>query len=232
MKSIIAVILVFVALSLSACGINNDFTDNETLNKALTSMSDDFKITSENFYSQAESIVKNTGKTYDGYIECESDVCALYDDILTVSEDIYLRTQNNSIEYFEMVASFVALDDECWEDYMRAFSNVWESSISDYYDLCFDSLDYIHTECTEILKSEFYSDNIDADTYFKEIEKLNDLFSETDTKIHDLHLEAYKRTSDDFFAVYSGFSAGNTDVSVNLSRNELNEEIATSDEIE
>lgn len=228
----IVISVVFILLLLSACGTNNGLTDNETLNIALTGMSDEFKTTCENINSKAESIAKNMGDTYNGYTDYKSEVYSLYDEILTKSENIYLQTQNNSIEYFEMVASYVALNDECWEDYMRAFEDVWDSSMNSYYDVCYDSLDYIHTECIEILKSEFYSDKIDADTYFKETEILNDLHTETDSKLHDLNLEAYNAISNDFYAVYSGFSVGNTNVDEILKNELYYNESSTQDEVD
>ena len=232
MKKIITIVLVVVMLfSLSACGKKTDFTDNETLNYSLTSMSDEFKTTSENFYSKAETIAKNMGDTYNGYTDYINEVYTLYDEILTKSEDIYLRTQNDSIEYYEMVASYVALNDECWEEYMRAFEDVLDSSMTSYYDVCYDSLNYIHNECIELLKSEFYSDKIDADTYFKETENLNNLFTKTSSKLHDLHLERYDTILDDFYDVYSGFSAGNTNVDENLGNELYYNETATADEV-
>lgn len=88
-------------------------------------MSDEFKTTSENFYSKAETLAKNMDGTYENYTEYKTEVYSIYDEILTKSEDIYLQTQNNSIEYFEMVESFVAADDERWEDYMELLKICW-----------------------------------------------------------------------------------------------------------
>ena len=233
MKRIFAVILaISIALFVSACDTNGNFTDNETLNEALIIMSDEFKTTSENFYSKAEKIAKNMGDTYNGYMDYIDEVYMLYGEISAKSEDIYSRTQNNSIDYYEMVASFVALDDESWEDYMRAFDDVCDSSMSSYYDVCYDSLDYIHSECIGLLKSEFYSDKIDADTYFKETENLNNLLTETSSKLQDLYLEATNIIYDEFNAVYSGFLAGSTNVDENLGNELFYNESSTIDEVD
>lgn len=101
--------------------------------------------------------------------------------------------------------------------------------MSSYYDVCYDSLDYVHTECIEILISGFYSDKIDAYTYFKETEKLNDIRTETNTKLYDLHLGALNKMPDKYFA--NSFYDGNTYVDQKLENELYYNETATADEV-
>lgn len=213
MKKLIAIVLaVFMMLSLCACNNEDEFVLNDTLNDIITSMTDEFATATENIENRTTNIVENMGDSFDSYIDKKDDIADLFYAIEYDSKDLFSRVGSYSLEYYENIAIIGIEEKEEWEYALNTFNDKVDESLRNYYDVCFESIYAIDDSCYELIRTEFFDDNIDSDTYFKEKSEMEDEFERIHTVIYDANLAATNKINDEIFMVYNGFNNGVIDI--------------------
>ncbi len=213
MKKLISVLLaVCMILCLSACNVEVDNGQNDTLDSILALITDEVSLACEKIKDSSDTITLNMGDTINGYMDHKDEIYSFYDEIEADSTKLFLRIESLSLEYFENVATDISADEEQLDITMREYYNVCDEAMSDFHDVSFDTALNMYNYSCDLLRAEFFNDQVDADTYFKEIEEIEKAFETIESVIFELNSSAHDKTFDNFYIVYNGLLSGKNDV--------------------
>ena len=218
MKKAIALLLaVIMLLSLAACG-KNESGENQIVSTTsgreydtsdpaavLNEITNDFAATTAALTQKLEETFAAVGATYADYQKNKGLIDAWVELVLSESDALFVRTKENSIAYFKLIAAdpdakYSEFCDEALDEY---YDTVYDDAMDEYYDVLYDdAMDDLYDEYYDGLVSDAY-DELEYDEWSKASSECYKTWSEA-------HSAIYKKWSNEHSYIYGLWSAVNS----------------------
>ena len=223
-NKICAMILVFVMVTLTACGSESMEDekkpnvvikyDNTTLEGIIEGAEKDFDTTIECLSVELDAIYQAMDGSYEGYLENKQSLYDWYEMMKKESNALFERTEKKSLEYYKLIASTIDPSKEgTISDAMEDFyKSVFEKGYRKYYDeVCEDMLDFVYGEIYEEIVEEAEG-SVAEEEWEKEDEECYDRLENIQEEISNICYDVVNLQGEIWYAVGDAFYEKNFDV--------------------
>ena len=142
MKKMVGVLLVVImTVTLVACGGKEKVKyDNSSLKSILSSVEEEFSVTTEYLESELDKVFGKMGRTCEEYIKNQDKLTEWYSLAQTETEELFEKTITGSNDYFELMQATVDMED--YEEVYEVMEEYYEIIVTDCLEEYYENLFY------------------------------------------------------------------------------------------
>lgn len=175
-------------MTLTACGGKKTVKyDDSSLESILSSMDEDFNVTTEYLETELDKVLEKMGKTYEEFIKNQDKLTAWYTLVEAETKALFERSESRCNDFFELMRETIDMDD--YDSVVKTLEDYYDVVISDCMseyndDVICGLLDEIEEEIIDELSDAYFDGDIREKDY--------DLFEEAHNKVYESLLAKFE----------------------------------------
>lgn len=193
MKKMVGVLLVVImTVTLVACGGKEKVKyDNSSLKSILSSVEEEFSVTTEYLESELDKVFEKMGRTCEEYIKNQDKLTEWYSLAQAETEELFEKTTTGSNDYFELMQTTINMEDyeEVYETMEEYYEVIVTDCLEEYYDnLFYGMMDEIEKDIIDELYEAYEEGELrekDYSIFEEEHEEVNEFLMSSYDKLEE-----------------------------------------------